>query len=63
MCHVNVLKNYIDRDSSSVKPVSVLNFVPLKTIDSDFACEFVNLKNTDSGPVILHDTKILQFIH
>ena len=28
LCHVNMLKQYIDRDSSSVTPISVVSSVP-----------------------------------
>ena len=28
MCHVNMLKEYFDRDSSILKPITVVNAVP-----------------------------------
>ena len=30
LCHVNMLKEYVDRDSSNVAPVNVISSVPLK---------------------------------
>ena len=31
LCHINMLKEYVDRDSSNVAPVNVISSVPQKT--------------------------------
>ena len=42
MCHVNMLKEYFDRDSSISKPITVVNTVPQESnvfqpgVNSDF---------------------------
>ena len=51
MCHVNMLKEYFDRDSSISKPITVVNTVPQESnvfepeVNSDFNRLFSNTKN------------------
>ena len=46
MCHVNMLKEYFDRDSSISKPITVVNTVPQESnvfepeVNSDFIDEY-----------------------
>ena len=40
LCHINMLKEYIDRDSSNVAPVYVISSVPQK--QSEMNCEEMN---------------------
>ena len=41
LCHVNMLKQYIDRNSSSVTPISVVSSVTLE--QSEMSSENINL--------------------
>ena len=44
-CHINMLKEYVDRDSSNVAPVNVISSVPQK--QSEMNCEEMNFHKTD----------------
>ena len=60
MCHVNMLKEYFDRDSSISKPITVVNTVPQESnvfepeVNSDFICK------SDPGPSKLENSDILR---
>ena len=60
MCHVNMLKEYLDRDSSISKPITVVNTVPQESnvfepeVNSDFIHE------SDFGPSKLENSDILR---
>ncbi|MDA3086465.1 RNase H-like domain-containing protein [Campylobacter sp. CS_ED1] len=60
MCHVNMLKKYINRDSSFVKPVSVVGSVPPESSDCDENCVSDIRENTDPGPAKLQNSDILR---
>ena len=59
MCHVNMLKQYFDRDSSISKPITVVNTVPQESnvfepeVNSDF------IDKSDPGPSKLENSDIL----
>ena len=40
LCHINMLKEYVDRDSSNVTPVNVISSAPQK--QSEMNCEEVD---------------------
>ena len=58
MCHVNMLKQYFDRDSSISKPITVINTVPQESnvfepeVNSDF------IDKSDPGPSKLENSDI-----
>ena len=60
MCHVNMLKEYFDRDSSISKPITVVNTVPQEPnvfepeVNSDF------IDKSDPGPSKLENSDILR---
>ena len=60
MCHVNMLKEYFDRDSSISKPITVLNTVPQESnvfepeVNSDF------IDKSDPCPSKLENSDILK---
>ena len=60
MCHVNMLKEYFDRDSSISKPITVVNTVPQESnvfepeVNSDF------IGKSDPGPSKLENSDILR---
>ena len=60
MCHVNMLKEYFDRDSSISKPITVVNTVPQVSnvfepeVNSDF------IDKSDPGPSKLENSDILR---
>ena len=60
MCHVNMLKQYFDRDSSISKPITVVNTVPQESnvfepeVNSDF------IDKSDPGPSKLKNSDILK---
>ena len=60
MCHVNMLKEYFDRDSSISKPITVVNTVPQESnvfepeVNSDF------IDKSDAGPSKLQNSGILR---
>ena len=59
-CHVNMLKEYFDRDSSISKPITVVNTVPQESnvfepqVNSDF------IDKSDPGPSKLENSDILR---
>ena len=60
MCHVNMLKEYFDRDSSISKPITVVNTVPQESnvfepeVNSDF------IDKSDPGPSKVENSDILR---
>ena len=60
MCHINMLKEYFDRDSSISKPITVVNAVPQESnvfepeVNSDF------IDKSDPGPSKLENSHILR---
>ena len=60
MCHVNMLNQYFDRDSSISKPITVVNTVPQESnvfepeVNSDF------IDKSDPGPSKLENSDILR---
>ena len=60
MCHINMLKEYFDRDSSISKPITVVNAVPQESnvfepeVNSDF------IDKSDPGPSKLENSDILR---
>ena len=60
MCHVNMLKEYFDRDSSISKPITVVHTVPQESnvfepeVNSDF------IDKSDPGPSKLENSDILR---
>ena len=60
MCHVNMLKQYFDRDSSISKPITVVNTVPQESnvfepeVNSDF------IDKCDLDPSKLENSDILK---
>ena len=60
LCHVNILKEYFDRDSSISKPITVVNTVPQESnvfepkLNSDF------IDKSDPGPSKLENSDILR---
>ena len=61
MCHVNMLKEYFDRDSSISKPITVVNTVRQESnvfapeVNSDF------IDKSDPGPSKLENSDILRY--
>ena len=45
LCHINMLKEYIDRDKSVVTPVNVINSVP--RVQRQMDSEDMNFKKSD----------------
>ena len=58
LCHVNMLKQYIDRDSSSVTPISVISSVPKE--QSEMNSEDMNLIKSDPASSKLQNSDILK---
>ena len=60
MCHVNMLKEYFERDSSFSEPITVVNIVPQESnvfepeVNSDF------IDKSDPGPSKLENSDILR---
>ena len=60
MCHVNMLKEYFNRDSSISKPITIVNTVPQESnvfepeVNSDF------IDKSDPGPSKLENSDILR---
>ena len=60
MCHVNMLKEYFDSNSSISKPITVVNIVPQESnvfepeVNSDF------IDKSDPGPSKLENSDILR---
>ena len=50
LCHINMLKEYVDRDSSNVTPVNAISSVPQKQGEMNCEeenCEEMNFHRTD----------------
>ena len=58
LCHVNMLKQYIDRGSSSVTPISVVNSVPQE--QSEMNSKDMNLIKSDPAFSKLENSYILK---
>ena len=60
MCHVNMLKQYFDRDSSISKPITVVNTVPQESnvFEPEVNSDFVD--KSDPGPSKLENSDILR---
>ena len=58
LCHINMLKEYVDRDSSNVAPVTVISPVPQK--QSEMNCEEMNFHKTDPTCSKLQNSDILK---
>ena len=60
MCHVNMLKQYLDRDSSISKPFTVVNTVPQESnvFEPEVNSNFID--KSDPGPSKLENSDILR---
>ena len=58
LCHINMLKEYVDRDSSNVAPVKIISSVPQK--QSGMTCEEMNFHRTDPTCAKLQNSDILK---
>ena len=58
LCHINMLKEYVDRDSSNVAPVNVISSVLQK--QSERNCEEMNFHKTDPTCSKLQNSDILK---
>ena len=58
LCHVNMLKQYIDRDSSSVTPINVVSSFPPE--QSEMNTEDMNLIKSDPASSKLKTSDILK---
>ena len=60
MCHVNMLKQYFDRDRSISKPITVVNTVPQESnvFEPEVNSDFIN--KSDPGPSKLENSDILK---
>ena len=60
MCHVNMLKQYFDRDSSISKPITVVNTVPQESnvFEPEANSDFID--KSDPGPSKLETSDILR---
>ena len=63
LCHINMLNEYVDRDSSNVAPVNVISSVPQK--QSEMNCQEVdwkemNFHRTDPTGPKLQNSDILK---
>ena len=60
MCHVNMLKQYFDRDSSISKPITVVNTVPQESnvFEPEVHSDFID--KSDPGPSKLENSDILR---
>ena len=58
LCHVNMLKQYIDRDSSSVTPISVVSSVPQE--QSEVNSEDMKFTKSDPASSKLQNSDILK---
>ena len=59
MCHVNMLKQYFDRDSSISKPITVVNTVPQESnVEPEVNSDFID--KSDPGPSKLENSDILR---
>ena len=63
LCHINMLKEYVVRDSSSVAPVNVISSVPQKQSEmncEEVDCEEMNFHKTDPTSSKLQNSDILK---
>ena len=63
LCHINMLKEYVDRDSSNVAPVNVICSVPQKQSEmncKEVDCEEMNFQKTDPNCSKLQNSDILK---
>ena len=58
LCHINMLKKYIDRDSSVISSVNLVNFVPLEHNQMD--SEDMNFVKSDPASSKLKNSDILK---
>ena len=58
LCHINMLKKYIDRDSSVISSVNLVNTVPLEQNQMD--SEDMNFVKTDPASSKLKNSDILK---
>ena len=58
LCHVNMLKQYIDKDSASVTPISIVSSVPQKQSEMD--SEDMNLIKSEPASSKLPNSDILK---
>ena len=59
MCHINMLKRYIDRDGTNIKTVSVVNSAPQENFVDDFDCETDACENMEPCSLKLENSDIL----
>ena len=63
LCHINMLKEYFDRDSSNVSPVNIISSVPQKQSEmncEEVDCEEMNFHKTDPTCSKLQNSDILK---
>ena len=63
LCHINMLKEYVDRDSSNVAPVNVISSVPQKQSEmncEEMNCEEMNFHRNDPTCSKLQNSDILK---
>ena len=63
LCHINMFKEYVDRDSSNVAPVNVISSVPQKQSAmncEEVDCEEMNFHTTDPTCSKLQNSDILE---
>ena len=63
LCHINMLKEYVDRDNSNVAPVNAINSVPQKQSEmncEEVDCEEINFHKTDPTCSKLQNADILK---
>ena len=58
MCHVNMLKEYFDRDSAILKPITIVNTVPQESnvFEPEVTSDFID--KSDPGPSKLENSDI-----
>ena len=65
LCHNNMLKKYVDRDSSNVAPVNVISSVPQNQSEmnrKEVNCEEINFHKTDPTYSKLQNSDILKIL-
>ena len=60
MCHVNMLKQYFDRDSCISKPITVVNTVPQESNIFEPEVNYDFIDKSDPGPSKLENSDILR---
>ena len=63
LCHINMLKKYVDRDSPNVAPVNVISSVPQKQSEmncEEVACKEMKFHKTDPTSSKLQNSDILK---